>query len=228
MTENYEKRKVGIATVCNTTMHFPREISMPSMQALLISVEKQANASLPKLREHRRWTGEVSTEHGIPPSHGPRSQRNFLSHGSSVRLRCPLEPQPTRALVGRLTYLIGTMVVRQDFPLFASHSVILDRCTFARYQAPPRTRTQLSSLRRLPSPSRCVDQKFHCSLVDQRKGRLKGRLTTRRGILWWNICAEIARKSGRFLISKLLIINKLTRWRCTESLENRSPGRIPC
>jgi hypothetical protein len=25
-------------------------------------------------------------------------------------------------------------------------------------------------------------------LVDRRKGRLKGRLTTRRGILWWIIC----------------------------------------
>ena len=28
-------------------------------------------------------------------------------------------------------------------------------------------------------------QKFHCSLVDQRKGCLKGRLAPRREILWW-------------------------------------------
>jgi hypothetical protein len=65
MMENYKRRKVGIATVCSTTMHFPREISMPSMQALLISVEKQANTSLSKLRVG------VSTAQGIAPSTVP-------------------------------------------------------------------------------------------------------------------------------------------------------------
>src|ERR1700758_4089570 len=29
-------------------------------------------------------------------------------------------------------------------------------------------------------------------------------------------------------MSKLLIINKLTRWRCMQSQANRSPGQIPC
>ncbi len=45
-------------------------------------------------------------------------------------------------------------------------------------------------------------QKFHCSLVDQRKGGFKVRLATRREILWWKICAKLARKSGRFSTTK--------------------------
>src|SRR5450631_3073980 len=57
------------------------------------------------------------------------------------------------------------------------------------------------------------NQKFHRSLTDQRKERLKGRLTTRREILWWKICTEIARESGVSVLSKLLIINNLTQWR---------------
>jgi hypothetical protein len=56
-------------------------------------------------------------------------------------------------------------------------------------------------------------QKLHCSLVDQRKGLLKGRLATRREILWWKNYAKLARESGRLPASKLLIINKLTHWR---------------
>jgi hypothetical protein len=55
--------------------------------------------------------------------------------------------------------------------------------------------------------------KVPCSLTDQRNRRLNGRLTTRKEILWWKICAEIGPKSGRFSLFKLLIINDLTRWR---------------
>ena len=65
-------------------------------------------------------------------------------------------------------------------------------------------------------------QKFHCSLVDQRKGCFKVRLATRREILWWKICAELARKSGRLSTSKLLILNKLTAWRWVQSPANPS------
>src|ERR1035437_1577900 len=70
-----------------------------------------------------------------------------------------------------------------------------------------------ASLTTGPGVAHGLDQKFHCSLVDQRKGQLKGRLTTRRDILWWKICAKLARKSGTFKTYKLLIINNLTRRR---------------
>ena len=73
-----------------------------------------------------------------------------------------------------------------------------------------------------------IDQKLHCSLVDQRKGRFEWRLTARREILWWKICAGIARKSGSLAIFKLFIINSLTRWRWMKSPANRSLGQIPC
>jgi hypothetical protein len=51
-------------------------------------------------------------------------------------------------------------------------------------------------------------------LSDQpEKKAIQREITARRTILWWRICAEIARKSGVFASLKLLIINHLTRWR---------------
>jgi hypothetical protein len=55
-----------------------------------------------------------------------------------------------------------------------------------------------------------MDPKFHCSVVDQRKRATQREINDLRETLWWKICPEIARKSGRLMSCKLQIISHLT------------------